>query len=220
MNRNDIRPAAVGIAAGAAVFAGLIAWVEIDPWNNVVERVARHRLTPAERAELERISAERAERDRKFLATVERDQEDREKLRLQVQDGFCPELLKTPGSVASPQELSTDDLVAEIEYAEQSRYQYTSSGSRFGHCEALAQEFRERRNDWQVRAKLPRVEQLRLDIAAARVDAARSRPVVIQTPVDEATNVVSWPEFPYPEFTGPDPKDSVYGSDTESGGER
>ncbi|MBF6302258.1 hypothetical protein IU459_32665 [Nocardia amamiensis] len=172
MNRNDIRPAAVGIAAGAAAFAGLIAWVEIDPWNSMAERVARRRLSPAERAEIERIEAKRDEWNREYAA---KSKQDRESQRLQVQDGFCPQLLKTPDSVTSPQELSTNDLVAEIEYAEKSRYQYPISGdgSWFQHCEALAQEFRERRNDWETRSKLPRVERLRLDIAAERVSAAQ-----------------------------------------------
>ncbi|MET9030465.1 hypothetical protein ABZW96_33335 [Nocardia sp. NPDC004168] len=179
MNRNDIRPAAVGIAAGAAMFAGLIAWIEIDPWNSMAERVARHRLSPAERAEIERIEAERDERSREYAAKTKQDQESQ---RLQVQDGFSPELLKTPGSVTSPQELSVEDLVAEIEYAEEARYQYPISGLWFRHCDALAQEFMERRNNWETRSKLPRVERLRLDIAADRVRTARSRPVVIQTP--------------------------------------
>ncbi|WP_063046246.1 hypothetical protein [Nocardia pseudovaccinii] len=180
MNRNNIRPAAVGIAAGAAMFAGLIAWVEIDPWNNMVDRVARRRLSPAERAEIERIETKRDEWNREYAA---KSNQNRESQRLQVQEGFSPELLQTPGLVTSPQEMSVEDLVAEIEHAEKSRYQYPLSdvGSWFRHCEALHQEFTERRNNWETRSKLPRVEQLRLDIAADRVSVARSpRPVVIQ----------------------------------------
>ncbi|MBW0270061.1 hypothetical protein ATM97_02860 [Nocardia sp. MH4] len=178
MNRNDIRPAAIGIAAGVATLAGLIAWAEFEPHRELAYRLARRRLTAAERAELDRIAAEQraeqAERARFF------EKQDAEQAARRAEDlaGFEPKLLVASRTVATPDELSLEELVAEIVHSEA---QYRSSSDwirdpRAGdHALALRTEW-QRRDSGMQRYTRTRVEQLRYDLARNTIKAASNAP--------------------------------------------
>ena len=194
MNRNIIRPAAIGISAGVSVFAALYALVEFDPFDDIEDYLARRRLTPGERAELDRIAAEQAERDQLYRAQREQDEQEREQQAATVAAGFAPELLSTPGMVATAQELTLPQLVAEIIHAEQQFRSGCGPAERYAHCAALFGEWR-RRNDYRMRSTLPRVEWLRLDIAREQIETARRQPwphIAFPTPeLDDTTAAAS-----------------------------
>lgn len=166
MNTNDIRPAAIGIAAGVLAFAGLIAWVEIDPLDTALDAIARRRLTPQERAELDRIAAEDAELNARYA-------EQRQARRDRLADKFHPELLREPGSVERAEDLSLDDLVAEYVHVQQ-LYKRTPwvNGDIGEHREALFAEI-DRRRGLRFYIRQPRTEQLRIDIAHDRMQKLR-----------------------------------------------
>ncbi|MBU3066424.1 hypothetical protein KO481_33495 [Nocardia sp. NEAU-G5] len=183
MKRNDIRPIALGGAAGLTAFAAMLAGsfvlIEFDLWDTVAEQWARHRLTPAERAESDRIRAERAERDRRNLAIVDQAERDRETHDAEVRNGFRPELLNTARAVTTMGELTVPELVAEIHFADMQLYRRPVSPwlhDWHGHREALLHEFIESRNSWLARARVSRTERLRLDIAAEQIEQAPFRP--------------------------------------------
>ncbi|MFC9434002.1 hypothetical protein [Nocardia sp. NPDC057030] len=200
MNRTIIGPAAMGIATAVSAFAAIYVWLEYEPWNPLVEHLARRQLTPGERAELERLHIQRRERDTQYRALREQDQRARTERDAVVAAGFNPDLLSTPERVSSPRELDLVGLVAEIEHAERS-YRHADHRLLYPHREALFQEFT-RRNGWDARTRLSRADRLRLDIAFDRVNTARNRPFNADTPMTTAT---AYGSFPHPDFTGPDP---------------
>lgn len=208
MNRNIIGPAAIGIATAVSAFAAIYVWLEYDPWNSLAGHLALRQLTPDERAELKRLNTERRERDTRYHALREQDQRTRAEQDAAVAAGFNPDLLSTPEQVHSPDELDLAALVAEIEHAERS-YRHADHRLMYPHREALFQEFT-RRNGWEARAKLPRADRLRLDIAFERVNTARNHPFNVDAPT---ATTPAYGSFPYPDFTGPDPAD--HGSEIE-----
>ncbi|QIS02336.1 hypothetical protein F5X71_08375 [Nocardia brasiliensis] len=196
MNHTTIRAIAIGVTAGAGVFAALLALVEYDPWHVVAEQIARRQLSPAERDELERLRIEQQDRDRRNRAYIETEQQRRAERDAAVAAGFNPDLLSTATvPVGDPHELTLADLVAEIEHAEQA-YRHRDRGLLYPHREALHLEFT-RRNDWQARMSVSRADQLRLDLAANRVQAARSQPLDYCPPPPMVCDG-------YSDFTGPD----------------
>ncbi|MFD0362734.1 hypothetical protein ACFQZZ_14920 [Nocardia sp. GCM10030253] len=213
MNRKDIRHAAIGMAAGVSVFAALYALVEFDPLDDIAESGARRRLTSEERAELDRIAAEQAVLREKCHAQYEQRRQERDAEAARYAAGFCPEWLSTPGAVSSPQELALPDLVCEIEPAEKS---YRCGGPNmhgwYRHREALFMDFRERRNNWEARYKVSRPDRMRLDIAAKRIDEARSRPFAVNPPPLMAPDFGDFP--PYPDFTSSDAADQTASATT------
>lgn len=210
MNSNDIRPIAIGVAAALGAFAAIYVWFEHDPWEVIAGRIALRELTPEERAELERLRVEAEESYQRAWDHFEKN-----KQQFAAQDaardaviaaGFNPDLLSSPDSGSSLRELDLAALVTEIEHAEQS-YRNADHHLVYPHREALFHEFT-RRNESPARAVLPRADQLRLRIAAARVRAARALPFP-EGALSGPTG--SYGSFPYPEFTGPDPAD--YGAE-------
>ncbi|KAA8884256.1 hypothetical protein F3087_34090 [Nocardia colli] len=199
MEPNIIRSVLLGIALGAGMFAALFVWGEYDPWNTLAGHLAKRRLTPGERAELERLNLERRARDTLYHALSEQDQRERDEHAALVAAGFNPDLLNTPEQVHSPRDLDLAGLVAEIEHAEHS-YRHADHTLLYPHREALFQEFT-RRNGWQARARLSRTDQLRLDIAFDRVVTTRNQPF------DDADAPITtaYGSYPHPGFTGPDP---------------
>lgn len=178
MNRNDIRPAVIGIAAGVATIAGLIAWVEFEPHRELAYQLARRRLTAAERAELDRIAAEqRADQAERARFFEEQDAE-RAARQAEVLAGFEPELLTTAAAVNSPAELSLEELVGEIVYTE-AKYRSVDGwilDPRSGdHAAALRAEWW-RRDSGLERWTRSRVEQLRYDLARNKIEGATRAP--------------------------------------------
>ncbi|CAM4487226.1 hypothetical protein NONI108955_34350 [Nocardia ninae] len=201
MNSNDIRPIALGLAVGVSVFAALICWVEYQPWDTVAGHLARRQLTPAERAELDRLTAEKQARDKRYSALAAEDKQKQAERDAEIAAGFNPDLL-LGDPVTSPGELNLTALVAEIEHAEQS-YRHADCHLVYPHREALHLEFK-RRNHWQARSTASRADLLRLDIAADRINTARNRPFVTDEP---PSPVAAYGSFPYPDFAGPDQVD-------------
>lgn len=202
MNRTIIGPAAIGIATAVSAFTAIYLWLEYDPWNTLAGHLALRQLTADERAELERLNVERRARDMRYHALREQDQRTRTDRDAVVAAGFNPDLLSTPEQVHSPRELDLAGLVAEIEHAERS-YRHADHRLMYPHREALFQEFT-RRNGWEARAKLPRADRLRLDIAFDRVNTARNHPFIVAAPT---ATTPAYGSFPYPDFTGPDRAD-------------
>lgn len=193
MNRNDIRPAAIGVAAALAAFGGIYVWLEYEPWERLGGALARRQLTPEERAELDQLAAEQRVQYQRSRDYIEQEDKKRTERNTEIAAGFNPDLLNGE-TVTSARELDLAGLVAEIEHAEQA---YRSADRRllYPHREALFLEF-QRRNDWTTRATASRADRLRLDIADKRVKAARSRPLDYCPPPPMVCD--------YPEFAGPD----------------
>src|SRR5689334_20131075 len=120
MHNNDFRAIGLGALVGAAVFGGLLLWVDHDPLGMIAEHLAKAKLSPAERAELDRLAAERHEKHRKFLEVCDRDAE--------AAAGFAPYLLTTVPVVDAAADLTLANLVAEIEHCEQAMRNGTISG--------------------------------------------------------------------------------------------
>lgn len=205
MNRNDIRPAVIGIAAGATTIAGLIAWSEFEPHRAVVDYLARRQLTADERSELDRIAAERIA-EQAERASFYKEQDAAQAARCaEVLAGFVPELLTVASAVTSPDELGLDELVAEIVHVEA---QYRSSNDWIldprvsDHGAALREEWR-RRNSGLLPYTRSRVEQLRYDLARELIGAATSAPYApVALAIDETGGVVAARDV-YPDFFGP-----------------
>lgn len=178
MNRNDIRPAVIGVAAGVATIAGLIAWFEIEPHRAVVDYLARRQLTAAERAELDRIATEQVADQAERADYYKRQDAEEAARREAVLAGFTPELLTTAAAVNSPDELSLEELVAELVYTE-GKYRSLDGWIRDprtgDHAAALRAEWR-RRDSGLQRWTRPRVEQLRYDLARNKIEAATRAP--------------------------------------------
>ncbi|MEU5410511.1 hypothetical protein [Nocardia asteroides] len=178
MNRTDIRPAVIGIAAGVATIAGLIAWSEFEPHRELAYQLARRRLTAAERAELDRIAAEQRADQAERASFYEKQDAERVARQAEVLAGFEPQLLTTAAAVTSPAELSLEELVAEIVYTE-GKYRsldgWIQDPRASDHAAALREEWR-RRNAPEARWTRSRVEQLRYDLARNKIDGATRAP--------------------------------------------
>ncbi|MET7770183.1 hypothetical protein [Nocardia sp. NPDC005366] len=110
MNRNIIRPVALGVAAGVGTVFTIIAWDVLDPPYEVARWVDRSRMTRAQREEVDGLEAARraetAESVRKYREYVE-----------QTRAMFRPELLGV-AEVSRLEQLSTVELLAEIDHAQ------------------------------------------------------------------------------------------------------
>ncbi|WP_433622753.1 hypothetical protein [Nocardia sp. CA-120079] len=202
MNRNLIRPTGIGVTAGvvAAVVtvAGLIAWEDYDPWDRLQQAIARQRLSPAERAEFDRLQAARtAEAEAKTRAEKAQHAETRAK--------FQPYLISTEHPVAALDELSAPMLIRAIEQAAAHVSSYRANPSvgsdvdavtRWsGHLDALRDEFRRRRT-WENRRQFSHLDQLRMEAVEKQVYAIEFAEAWA-TPTQPA----GYP--PYPSFEGP-----------------
>jgi len=178
MNRNDIRPAVIGVAAGTASVVALLVWLEADVSNTVAEHLARRKLTADERAELDRIKQSQTEADRQHCerrAAAEKDNAERDAEDLAK---FDRALLSTPGQFTAPAEMTVIELANEIAHTEQALREanHTTNSARIsGHHTALQTEWR-RRDSFEARCKLSRPDSLRHAIAAEKVNAARNAP--------------------------------------------
>ncbi|MFF2082861.1 hypothetical protein ACFVVM_03760 [Nocardia sp. NPDC058176] len=183
MSYNNIHPVTIGVSAGVLAFAALVALVEYDPVNPIADRLAQCKLTPAERAELARIQHEDREKSREFKARQARRAAERAETDAADLAGFDPDLLTTPGLVATAAGLTVSELAAEIVAAERTERteREAPTGSlqqviaRRAHHRALDCEWH-RRDAFEARLKLSRSEALRHRIAAEKVQAARSAP--------------------------------------------
>lgn len=177
MNRNDFRPAAVGITAGVLTVAALVAILEHDPFHAVAARLARDRLSPEEQAELTRIEQDRAATYRAHCA--EQEIKDAERAAEAERDlaGFDPQLLSVPGTASAPTDLTVSQLADEIVHTEDGLRWYGTNQPTVGadvlhqHGKALRCEWR-RRDSFDARTKLPLHEQMRHRIAAEKVNTA------------------------------------------------
>lgn len=180
MSYNNIRPAAIGITAGALTAVALVALIEYDPIDTAIDRLAQLKLTPAERAELARIDQKAGDRSREAHAFKERRDAERAETDALDLAGFAPDLLSTPGLAATAAELTIAELAAEIVRAEQVRraHRFRAPGlaeAHRRHHSALNCEWR-RRDALDARFKLSRPEALRHRIATEKVQAARLAP--------------------------------------------
>ncbi|MFC8385842.1 hypothetical protein [Nocardia sp. NPDC057272] len=179
MNRNDIRPAVIGIASGVATIAALIACLEYDPLNAMADRLARLNLTAAERAELARADQAAAERARQASQTHKQNQVRQAERDAHDIAGFNPALLSTPNLVDAPAELAFAQLAEEIVHTEHAlRHTLTSPNAAAGHRRhkaALDCEWGHR-DSFDARIARSRAEWLRHRIATEKVTAARTAP--------------------------------------------
>lgn len=204
MDTNDIRPAAIGVAAAVLAFAGIVAWVEIDPLDTAMDAIARRKLTPQERAELARIAAEDAEAHARYV-------EGQEARRDRLARKFHPELLREPGSVERAEDLSLDDLVAEYAHAQElyRRTPWVNDGAG-DHRDALFGEV-DRRRGLRFHTRQPRTERLRVDIAYDRMRQMRDEVIAIPKRTRPVPAADTADDGIYPEFSGPAAAD--YGTD-------
>ncbi|MEV6432940.1 hypothetical protein [Nocardia sp. NPDC051463] len=204
---NHFRTAAIGVIAGAVTVTGFVLVDEHDPIGIIQDAIARRRLSPAERAEFDRLTATKAAVDRSR-------QRAKDKYTADLRAKFAPALLGGKNPVHTLEELSVPQLLAGIEQAENSVRVYGDPWAAPGpdrrneaprwseHLAALLNEF-DARMDYTVRFRLPRLDLLRLEAAERRIK-------------DEAYGVLhrfqfqsSRPAPPpsdglYPDFTGPD----------------
>ncbi|QLY33998.1 hypothetical protein H0264_18740 [Nocardia huaxiensis] len=165
MNQHTVRGIAIGvgagIAAGAVVLGGLVAVVEYELPDKVRDGIARRRLAPGDRAELDRL---RAARTAGRLAATRTDRERHARIRAK----YAPQLLATEHRRHSLQSLPVPALIAEIEAASVICQDPTSAwqdhNTWWDHRAALFDEF-ERRRRWDVKCDLPELDRLRLDAA-------------------------------------------------------
>lgn len=178
MNRNDIRPLAIGAAAGTASAIALLAWLESDLSFAFAEHLARRKLTADERAELDRIKQSQAEAShqaRQRQTAAKRDQAERDAEDLSK---FDRTLLSTPGQFRVPAQMTVTELAHEIAHTEQALREanHTSDQPRISrHHTALRTEWR-RRDSYEARCKLSHHESLRHAIAAEKITAAGKAP--------------------------------------------
>jgi hypothetical protein len=191
MNRNDIRPALIGVAAGTVAFGALVAWAEYNPWDSIVDRVARRQLSPAERAELDRITAEDTARSKAYCESAQQRLVEREERWAAQIELFDPQRLITvrPSPLASMDELPTAVLVDEIVQAQRVLREQGWNKMQCDHCDALYAEW-QRRDYPEHRYTLPRSEQLQHDIFRRQVESARNASWTfrVEPPAQEASN--------------------------------
>ncbi|MFC9999668.1 hypothetical protein [Nocardia sp. NPDC127526] len=121
MHRNNIKPIAIGVGAGAATIGALIAWFELDPPQRVREAVEWLRLSPAERAEWKHAKAQEAARSAKFL----REHEER---KAALRAKFDPAILTTAAAGTALEELTVPELLAEIDAAQAAKKSAWAAG--------------------------------------------------------------------------------------------
>ncbi|MGY1948923.1 hypothetical protein [Nocardia asiatica] len=184
MTRNDFRAATIGVTAGVVAgvvtIAGAIAYDEFDLRGQAERALARRRLSPAERAELERLEAAKQAKDSaKELDRTTRTAEIRSK--------FQPTFIEGKRAVASLEELTVPQLVTAIERGEHTLQTYRNDPwgpnveliARWSeHMTALLDEFHRRRG-WQVHRQLSLPDQLRMELAEARMNTAKFQPTFL-----------------------------------------
>ncbi|QLY33280.1 hypothetical protein H0264_14510 [Nocardia huaxiensis] len=171
MIRNHFRTLTIGVTAGAitgvVTVAGIIAWDEHDPWGMLCHAVARRRLSPAERWELDRLRAEQANQ-RSADARV------RDLQTATTRAKFRPDLLAVGIKASTLEELPIPALIFEVLRAsELSRsadgtMPATTRDMWWNQRNALLDEFDQRRG-WDVKRHLSELDQLRLDSAQKKV---------------------------------------------------
>lgn len=199
MNTKNIRATATGVTAGVTagivLVAGAIVYDSYDPWGKLQHALARARLTPEERSELDRITAEKKAQDEAAG--------DAEEYRLAVtRSQFRPELLSADVRADTVEGLSVPELVSEID-----RVLGMFRAHRITPAEAwwweqraaLLAEF-DHRTNWRVKQRLPQLDQLRLEIATHRISQQRyQRP----TPPPTAASPAEPTGLDHPDFTSP-----------------
>lgn len=195
MNRNQIRAAMIGVTAGVTAgivtVAGIIAYDDYDRWDKARHAIARWRLLPVDRTELDRLRAARTARDsarrhaRASATTLTR-------------LCFQPGLLLPHHLVGTLQELSVPALITEIERAMHQATRMTGASNWPGHRDALLDEFH-RRHSWPTELSLPELDRLRLDAAADHLQTLAAT-AALRIPVAAPTAN----GFDYPKFEGPD----------------
>ncbi|MFD0362664.1 hypothetical protein ACFQZZ_14565 [Nocardia sp. GCM10030253] len=210
MNPNIIRPASIGVTAGVVAgivtVAGIIIGEDHDVFTRIEESIARLRLSPAERTEFDRIKDHKATLAAAIAHTA------KEKTAV-IRSGFRPGLLGGKAPVATLEELSVPALIVAIDAAidlrdgQQPRDPWSAESK---HLAALRNEF-ERRWAWEVRHRLPRLDQLRLEAAERRVTGSAFA-VPLWRPEADTTYTPAGP--PYPAFEGP--ASAHYSASTDS----
>ncbi|MEV6769938.1 hypothetical protein AB0N05_15055 [Nocardia sp. NPDC051030] len=195
MNHIYIRTALIGVTAGIVTLVGIIAIDNYDPWDELQKAVARQRLSPTERQELDRLRAERE---------IERDDRDRarDQRTATTRAQFRPDLLQGGHSAHALEELSVPALINETERAiTRSKSRWEPHGWWCGHRDALLDEF-DRRTGWSVKRHLSELDQLRLDDADKRISDARfALPAAAPVPAISRT---APPRTVNRDFDGPD----------------
>ncbi|MGN2640603.1 hypothetical protein ACTD5D_31425 [Nocardia takedensis] len=171
MNRNDIRPALVGVTAGALTMAGLAAVLEYDVAGRVADRIERARMSPAQRAESDALAARIRAHHQQVCARIDAD-------RARRREAFRPELVTTVDGITALEDFTVEQLITEIRERRRLLRRITRAGGHrpedgrtdFQTCVeqlgALREEFDHRR--WRT-AGISRLDQRRLDAAAEEV---------------------------------------------------
>lgn len=200
MNPNHIRTASIGtiagITAGCITVASIVAWDTYDPWATLQNAIARRRLTPAEREELDRLRAEKSLRS----ADLTRARDARVAATRAL---FRPDLLNLRHQGSTLDTLSVPALIAETKFAINACKNPTPwiRQTWVGHRDALLDEF-DRRTGWDVKYRLPELDQLRLEAAERHISTARfGLPTAPPVPAPIGPPALS---AEYPDVTGPD----------------
>ncbi|WP_327114175.1 hypothetical protein OHB12_33710 [Nocardia sp. NBC_01730] len=220
MNHNDFRAAIVGVTAGvvagAVTVAGVIAFDDMDLWGQAERALARRRLSPADRAELERL--EDAERSRSRARTRAR-----QEITAEIRAKFVPGFIGGKHPVASLEELSVPQLITGIEHAETKVHEnpwliggVEQHRAWSDHLAALLDEFHRRRGR-DVHRRLSLLDQQLMQSAETRMNTAKFAPPTLprQAPRPAPTPVEIPADSPYqyPDFIGPD---AVEATNTDS----
>ncbi|MGW4849128.1 hypothetical protein [Nocardia brasiliensis] len=205
MDPNLIRPALIGIGAGIGAFAVLFIWVDYDLWDRLARWSALSQLTPAERAELDALNEQRRHADAAYRLRREEYERERAEFAAHFAAGFNPDLLSTADSVEDVRELDCAQLVAEIEHTEHAYRRGADHRLVYPHREALYEEF-QRRNEYEELIKLPRVTQLRMELAREHITAIRNRAFISETATTATEESIAYSEVNGADLTGRDPE--------------
>ncbi|MBC7299895.1 MAG: hypothetical protein H5T78_02955 [Nocardia sp.] len=160
-----------GVVAGITTVAGIIAIDDLDIVGKIRDANYRRGLSPVERAELDRYRRAAAAHDRAAI-------DDRDKAEAARRARFAPELL-TVATADRLEALSVADLLTEHGAAVEQCHRAAQGADaddfnkRSGHALALRAEVA-RRHEYQVRAKLPELDRLRIEHGFTAIHAAEN----------------------------------------------
>ncbi|WP_306364380.1 hypothetical protein [Nocardia sp. CC227C] len=206
MHRNDIRAAVFGATTGLIAGLAPILFVEFELDTRIGDAVDRWRLSPADRAEYDRIRRERAE----HRAAKVRKQE---QAQAAIRARFRPDLLTGPQTELA--QLSLRDLVEEINHAKVHRIAAVNEAGGSATVTSMwDDQVRALRSEFQRREGEPMsiLDRDRYYAASQAVndpwplDSSPTLSPLTPAPVSD----FGTPTFrPYPDFAGPDTADEA-----------
>ncbi|MBL1079491.1 hypothetical protein JK358_34305 [Nocardia sp. 2] len=211
MHHNTIRATGIGVTAGVVAgivtVAGIIACDDYGALDKLSRAVARRGLSPAQRWELDQLTAQKAEQQAQRISA-------REQQAAAVRAMFDPDLLPYNSDATTVEELTVEELVRGFGLVH--RYCMSGRAARlwWDQRAALLSEF-DRRSVWSIKHRLSLLDQTRLEVADAEIQRQRHEfaPVAASTAAADTGDALLCPPArpvgtrkypPYPAFTGPD----------------